>query len=144
MDDKLKIEYQQCWETWRFLVGLRFTVFRLFLLLSPALFIAVLSQPALQQPGYKDALSLFGIVSTFLVITLECRNKQLYKCCLARAKALEGLFYPQSSQPSTVNADDCIAHLLDSAKARPWAWHGHILTLYVVVILAWIAFWVLG
>ena len=139
MDGKLKVEYEQCFDNWRFLVGLRFTVLAFFLTLTSAILYGVFTQPIFQEKLYQILASLVGIGSSWAIIMLEGRNRQLYYVCISRAKEIERLFYPTQSQQQQVVSDNCLAHLLDSAPRKCWAWHtGALYILYGMVFLIWL------
>ncbi|MBI5675780.1 MAG: hypothetical protein HZC48_08170 [Nitrospirae bacterium] len=139
MTDELKVEYDQCFDNWRFLVGLRFTVLAFFLTLTSALLYAVFTQPIFNNKPYQYLVSIIGIVSSWAIIMLEGRNRQLYDVCINRAKAIEKQFYTTQGQQQSTVSDNCLAHLLYSAPRQFWAWHtGAIYILYAIAFLIWL------
>jgi len=137
MDDKLKVEYEQCFENWRFLVGLRFTVLGFFLALTSGLLYGVFTAPILRERLYLVAF--FGFVSSWAMIMLENRNRQLYHACISRAEAIESLIYSEQNDQEPVKADKALAHLILSAPpCKLWAWHaGGIYLVYGIALLIW-------
>lgn len=124
MDDNLKTEYEQCFENWRFLVGLRFRVLAFSLTLTSALLYAIFALP-FREKIFQYLFSIIGIISSWSVIMLEGRNRQLYYSCIRRAKEIEG--------------QNGIAHEMDSAPGKFTAWHtGAIKILYGIMLSIWI------
>lgn len=138
MDDNSITEYEQSFENWRFLVGLRFTVLAFSLTLTSALLYAIFTLPLFREKIFQYLVSIIGIVSSWAIIMLEGRNRQLYYSCIRRAKEIE-------CQNGTQNQDkkqhmNGLAHEMDSAPVKFTAWHtGAMYTLYGIMLLIWIA-----
>jgi hypothetical protein len=62
MEDRLTAEYGHAFESWRFLVGLRFTVIGFFLTLNSALLFVVLTLPVFKVRAYQYLCSTVGLL----------------------------------------------------------------------------------
>jgi len=144
MNNKLTLEYEQCFANWRFLVGLRFTVLGFFLTLSSVLLYGVLAQSIFHEKFYQYLFSSIGFVATWAIIMAEGRNRQLYDQCILRAKAIEKLFYTEQNDQPQISAKSSLAHSLLSAKPKPLrAWHtGAIYIIYITALLIWLGLFV--
>ncbi len=88
-------EYRLIAESWRFLTGIRFALLTftatvLFALLGGYTYVnANIKQ--LGDIGYRalGAIPIFGLLTTFAIIAIEERTRNLYATCLARGMKLE-------------------------------------------------------
>jgi hypothetical protein len=142
-DERLQTEYEQCFDNWRFLVGLRFTVLAFFLTLTSGLLYAALTLPAV-FPNRPDQIimikvtAIAGLISCLLIIAIERRNKELYDLCVERATQIEKQWYSETKQePPTLTDKDGLAHQLKSKKASllRFRWHG--IALEFMVFMEW-------
>jgi len=138
-------EYKQCLESWRFFVGLRFTVFAFFLTLTSALLYVVLTNSKFEDSLYRVLVSLVGLVCTFAVYIIEVRNQHLYDVCCNRAKVLEARSNQPDARKQAQPDSITLACAVQTATRRGSLFPRQFLThstgffiLYLVAALVWI------
>jgi hypothetical protein len=140
-DEELRTEYEQCFDNWRFLVGLRFTVLAFFLTLTSGLVYVVFAMhEALHPIRFQIVVSVIGILASGLVWIMEKRNKELYAVCIQRAVQIEDAWYPKpEKQASPLMATDGLAHQIETKKASLLSSHSKgILGFYGVSAFIWL------
>jgi len=138
MDRNFIPEYEQSFENWRFLVGLRFTVLAFFLTLTSALIYTVLTQTLFKEQLYQYLISIIGIASSWSIIMFEGRNRQLYYTCIKRAKEIEN-YYNRTEE----NQGKGLANDLDTVPPKFWAWHTlGFYMFYGITLIIWIALFI--
>ncbi len=134
-------EYEQCFESWRLLVGLRPVMFVLsFSVVSAVVYFFFGKDGDNSEPAIKCILSLVGFVFTIGIIMFEGRTRQLYDVCIHRAGKLElGDQSPPTADCCHVNEGARLATLLMAERRLPWAWHtGGIYLTYGVMVVVWL------
>jgi hypothetical protein len=128
-DENLQTEYEQCFDNWRFLVGLRFTLLAFFLTLTSGLVYIALQ--LFGSRAFQSVVTGVGVVSSVLMYILEHRTGKLYAVCMARAATIEEYLHPQT-------AKDCLAHKLEAQVPTLFSRHATgIYGFYVVAGVIW-------
>jgi hypothetical protein len=140
-DEKLQTEYEQCFDNWRFVVGLRFTILAFFLTLTSGLvYIAFTMHEAFHPRTLQVIVYVIGILASGLVWIMEKRNKELYDVCIQRAEQVEEQWYSHAERPAPLlTATNGLAHQIESKKASPLSSHSNgILGFYRISAFIWL------
>lgn len=156
-------EYEQCFESWRFFLKFRSGLALLsFMIMCTLLYFyfSVDKQGNMLSYGSRFVIFVMGTLYTLAMIVVEGRNRQMYRACLERAKAIElqdgsGPGYPYEKslkeiwkctldffgrKVRTLEAKEHnLATLLVSTPRHLLAWMtGGIYLLYGGMLLVWI------
>jgi len=144
MVEKSDVEYNQCFESWRFFVGLRFTVLGFFLSLTSALVYGVFAIPLFKNPGAIYVLAFIGVLISWAFIMLEGRNRKLYYTCIKRGQDIESSQKEKELKKNCTDSCRSLAKKLNSVPRKIYAWHtGAIFGLYGLTLVIWISLFIL-